>query len=179
MNYRREQLIERGVNVSWNDVKALDWANKPEDRLDIWDHCKYKYLAHIEGARYSARLKYLQHCESVVVMHEQEWVHHYSHLIKASGKEQNTVVVPSTPEDPWNGIEQAMDDLMNNDKKARKIARTSRSFFGKKYLSLSAETCYWRHTIRAYASVQKFEPSLDGAIPFESVLMMRDTHWDI
>jgi hypothetical protein len=42
---------------------------KEEDRYDMADHCRYKFVAHIEGARYSARLKYLQHCNSVNFTH--------------------------------------------------------------------------------------------------------------
>ena len=175
MNFRRQAIIDRVENASWSDIKPLDWAAHPEDRRDIWDHCQYKYLAHVEGARYSARLKYLQHCESVVVMHAQEWVHHYSHLIRGHGSDQNAVVVG----DDWGGLEDAMDGLLQNDGKARAIAHRSRKFFGQQYLTLSAEVCYWRRLIRGYASVLEFEPNLDAsAVPVESVLMMRATQWD-
>ena len=172
MNFRREQIISRTANASWGDVKALDWSN-PEERRDIWDHCRYKYLVHVEGGAYSGRLKYIQHCESVVVMHEQEFVDPYTHLIKSSGPDQNSVVVEET----WNGLEEAMENLIQDNTKAQQIAQRSRQYFGQQYMTLSAEVCYWRRVIRGYASVQKFEPNLDSAVPIESVMLMRGTQW--
>lgn len=57
------------------------------------EHCRYKYAAHTEGATYSGRLKYLQHCRSVVVLHEWEWLEYLHHLLVDSGPDQNVVLV--------------------------------------------------------------------------------------
>ncbi|KAJ1470053.1 hypothetical protein T484DRAFT_1849294 [Baffinella frigidus] len=41
-------------------------STSPLSHVTLRDHCRYKYLANIAGATYSARLKYLLLCGSVL-----------------------------------------------------------------------------------------------------------------
>jgi hypothetical protein len=62
MNPEREHLvrISEQNNETWGNAQNIDWGELKEgDRYDMADHCRLKFVAHIEGAWYSARLKYL------------------------------------------------------------------------------------------------------------------------
>jgi hypothetical protein len=182
MNPGREHLvsISEQYNETWGNVRGIDWGDLKEgSRYDMADHCQFKFLAHIEGVRYSARLKYLQHCSSVIVTHERKWTTPLSHLLKTRGVEQNVVVVGSD----FKGIDKVMEDLLLNEEKAKKIARNSQETFGKKYGRLGAEVCYWRQLIRGYHSImtQDFQQSVssrydrEGTKDYESVMLMGKT----
>ena len=186
MNPEREHLVsisERN-NETWGNVRDIDWGNlKEDDRYDMADHCRFKFLAHVEGARYSARLKYLQHCNSVIVTHEQKWTTHLSHLLTTEGVEQNMIVVGPD----FEGVEMVMEELLLNEEKAKNIARNSQEIFGQRYGRLGAEVCYWRQLIRGYHSIMTpdFQRSVSngydskGAKDYESVMLMGDTDWDV
>lgn len=186
MNPEREYLISISEqnNETWGNVRNIDWGDLKEgDRYDMADHCRFKFLAHIEGATYSARLKYLQHCNSVIITHEQKWTTPLSHLLKTEGVEQNVVVVGSH----FKGVEMVIEDLLLNDEKAKRIARNSQETFGKRYGRLGAEVCYWRQLIRGYHSIMTpdFQRSVtsgynsEGAKDYESVMLMGKTEWEI
>lgn len=186
MNPEREHLvsISEQNNETWGNVRDIDWGDLKEgDRYDMADHCRFKFLAHIEGATYSARLKYLQHCNSVIVTHERKWTTHLSHLLKPEGAEQNVVVVGSD----FSRVEMVMEDLLLNKEKARKIARSSQEIFGERYGRLGAEVCYWRQLIRGYHSIMTpdFQQSVssgyggEGAKDYESVMLMGKTDWGV
>ena len=186
MNAERENLISISAknNDTWGNVRDMDWGNLKEgDRYDMADHCRFKFLAHIEGATYSARLKHLQHCKSVIITHTRKYTTHLSHLLKPDGVEQNVVVAGSHFED----VEKAIEDLLLHKEKALKIARNSQETFGKRYGRLGAEVCYWRQLIRGYHSVMTpdFQRSVtnrynnEGAKDYESVMLMGKTEWEI
>jgi hypothetical protein len=89
MNPERKYLVKISEqnNETWGNAQNIDWGELKEgDRYDMADHCRFKFVAHIEGARYSARLKYLQHCNSVIVTHRQKWTTHLSHLFPMARK---------------------------------------------------------------------------------------------
>lgn len=50
--------------------------------MSVYEHCKYKYLLHIPGNSYSARLKYLLGCGSVVLVMPSEFQEFWYHLMK-------------------------------------------------------------------------------------------------
>ena len=186
MNPEREHLVRLSEqhNTTWGNVRDINWGDlKEDDRYDMADHCRFKFLAHIEGARYSARLKYLQHCKSVIVTHEQKWTTHLSHLLNDDGVGRNVVVVSSG----FKGVEKVMEDLLLNEEKAEKIAKNSQETFGKLYGRLGAEVCYWRQLIRGYHSIMtpEFQRSVSSGYDtksmkdYESVMLMGKTEWAI
>lgn len=44
----RRGLLEAARDQSWGDVKELDWHRK-ENFITMEDHCRYRYIAHVEG----------------------------------------------------------------------------------------------------------------------------------
>ena len=185
MHPERERLVSiaEKYNDTWGNVRNLDWGDiGKNDRYDMAEHCRFKFLAHIEGATYSARLKYLQYCNSVIVTHEPQWTTPLSHLLRSEGVEQNVVI---TGKD-FTGVNNVMEDLLMNHEKAKKIARNSQELFGRKYGRLGPEVCYWRQLMRGYYSVMApdFQRSVIGgeggeAKDYESVMLMGTTDWDV
>ena len=46
----RRALLDAARGTPWGDVKELDWSRK-ENFLSMEDHCKYMFIAHVEGRR--------------------------------------------------------------------------------------------------------------------------------
>lgn len=75
VNGLREALYNKVQGKPWADIQNMDWGNDAaNNRRTIDGHCAYKYLGHIEGGSYSGRLKFIQMCRSVLVMHELKYV---------------------------------------------------------------------------------------------------------
>lgn len=171
----REGLVKLSKGKEWADVKVLNWGNQDELKkslLSMADHCRYKYVLHTEGYSYSGRLKYLQACHSVVIIHEMEWTQHYYPLLVADGAEQNYVQVKRD----WSDLEERIQWLKANPEVAEGIARRSREVM-RKYQSEAANACYWREMVRAWGNLMDWEPTLwndkDGkrewrGVPWES-----------
>lgn len=46
-------------------------------------------------------------------------------------------------------------------------------------LGTDISECYYRHALRAYATSQRFQPSIaDRGIAYESFVLTGTTHWD-
>lgn len=62
------------------NIKPMEWLentlhgeNKADGCVSMNDHCKSRFLLHLQGNTYSSRLKYLLLCGSVVFMPQQEY----------------------------------------------------------------------------------------------------------
>jgi hypothetical protein len=73
-----------------------------------------------------------------------------------SGPEQNVVEV----ERDWSDLDGKITYLMESSDEAKKIANNGVATFRDRYMSPAAQACYWRHMLKAWASVQDFEPQL-------------------
>ncbi|WWC90330.1 uncharacterized protein L201_005263 [Kwoniella dendrophila CBS 6074] len=186
----RQDLLRASRDQPWSDVKELNWGavNQDEDGRkqnngDLKtpaEHCQYAFLAHVEGWAYSGRLKYLQQCRSVIVAHPLRYIQHYHHLFNTveGHPDQNMVEVKLPLEE---NLPSAMTRLVDPDnvEKVRRIADNSWKMMREGYISPAANECYYRYALRAYASVQTFQPSLeDRSVPYESFVLMGTTHWD-
>lgn len=181
----REKLLKVTEGKPWADVKSLDWHNAESMGVDLKsmdEHCQYKYLVNTAGNSYSGRLKYIQNCRSVILMHDMEWFTHHTHLMKADGDDQNYVQVKRDFDD----LEEVVEALRKNDTMAQKIADESVKTFRERYLTPAAEACYWRRLIRTWADIS-FEPEFwevkDGkrkwrGLPVESFVLERRLKWD-
>ncbi|KAL4978886.1 hypothetical protein BDW66DRAFT_148739 [Aspergillus desertorum] len=59
----RRALMDATRGQPWADVQAVDWHDQEKSNvLMMEDHCKYMFIAHVEGRSYSASLKYRQAC---------------------------------------------------------------------------------------------------------------------
>ncbi|KAI9754953.1 MAG: RNA helicase required for poly(A+) mRNA export [Chaenotheca gracillima] len=181
----REQLVNQTRDKPWADVRILDWKDEEavkRDRMEMSDHCRYKFVAQTEGWSNSGRLKHLLNCRSVVMMPPIHWREHFHPLLQSSGPDQNYVEV--APD--WSDVEEKISELLRDDAKAQRIADNSVRTFRERYLSLAAETCYWRKLIRGWATVSHTPDvfRIDGdhtrmnGVSLEDYVLMRQTGWE-
>lgn len=52
----RKKLADLAKEYSWGAIEEVDWRNK-DTVMTMDEHCKYKFLGHVEGFAYSGRLK--------------------------------------------------------------------------------------------------------------------------
>ncbi|KAH8919472.1 hypothetical protein BT69DRAFT_1337280 [Atractiella rhizophila] len=167
----RREFMELANKFEWGkDIMEINWGS-PKDVLKTQaEHCDYKFLGHVEGFAASGRLKYILQCRSVTVAYKMEYLQHFHHLFDTSptSKTQNMVEFKDLKELP-----NIMQDLIQYEDKAERIANTSFEFF-RKNLSPSAVDCYWRRLFKRWAEVQNFQPMLNPRTPsynsFRSVL---------
>ncbi|KAF1981029.1 DUF821 domain-containing protein [Aulographum hederae CBS 113979] len=140
----------------WGDIQEIKWASRTRisshtkgNAIPIPEHCKYQYLIQTEGASYSGRGKYLQNCNSVVIIHKRRWIENYHHLLIADGPHQNFVEV----ERNFSDLPQTMHDLVVDPANAEKIANNSVKMFRDRYLTPAAQACYWRRLLSAWSEV--------------------------
>ncbi|KAE8356741.1 glycosyl transferase family 90-domain-containing protein [Aspergillus coremiiformis] len=176
----RGQLLQATEGKSWADTRALDWGNEEDIRsnlLSMEDHCRYMFLAHVEGHSFSGAGKYLLNCRSVFVSHKLVWREAHHHIFIASGPDANYIEV----ERDFSDLNDKIEYFISNPEAAEQIANNTVAMFRDRYLTPAAESCYWRHLIRQYASGCAFEPLLystqaDGkkqprGVPFESWIL--------
>ncbi|KAL4892578.1 glycosyl transferase family 90-domain-containing protein [Aspergillus ambiguus] len=176
----REKLLEHAQGRSWASVRAIDWGDENDIRsnlLPMEEHCRYMFLAHTEGRGFSGRGKYLLNCRSVVVSHKLVWREAHHAALIASGPDANYVEV----ERDFSDLDRKIEFLIDNPETAERIADNAVGTFRDRYLTPAAESCYWRHLVRMYASACDFEPILyttheDGtkhprAMPFETWIL--------
>jgi hypothetical protein len=113
------------------------------------DFCRYAFLVHTEGRSWSGRLKYLLNCDSVTVIHEREWTAHYYSLLVPDGPKQNFVPAKRN----FSDLKKKVQYYLNHQNEAQRIADNAVTTFRDRYLTLAAETCYWRRLIEGWNSV--------------------------
>lgn len=155
----RNQLIETTRGKSWASVHILNWDNEENLRnflLPMEEHCRYMFLAQVEGRSFSGRGKYLLNCRSVTIVHKMTWREAHHAAMVPTGPEANYVEVKRD----FSDLERKIEFLIDHPDAAETIANNSVRTFRDRYLTPAAESCYWRHLIRKYASVCDFEPLL-------------------
>ncbi|KAM3416276.1 hypothetical protein BST61_g7882 [Cercospora zeina] len=196
----RQGLVDHSKDQPWADVKALHWddpADIEQNLLTMQDHCAYQFVAQTEGNSYSGRLKFLLNCHSVLLSHDLEWVELYHHLMIGHGLEQNYVHVQRDYSDLRTKMRRLLHPSSFSNS-AQTIADNARRTFRERYLTPAAEACYWRALIRAWASVQGFEPQFWQEVehfdkvtqkkqklqrpvgaPFEAYAIMEEVNWEV
>lgn len=155
----RSKLLQASDGKSWSSVSALNWGDPNDIRdnlLPMEDHCRYMFVAHLEGRSFSGRGKYLLNCRSVVVSHRLIWREAHHAAMVSSGPDANFVEV----ERDFSDLDQKMRFLLDNPGAAERIANNAVQTLRDRYLTPAAESCLWRHLIRQYASVCDFQPEL-------------------
>ncbi|KAE8394812.1 glycosyl transferase family 90-domain-containing protein [Aspergillus alliaceus] len=173
----RGKLLKAAQGKSWASIRVIDWDDENDIRFNLLpmeEHCRYMFLAHTEGRSFSGRGKYLLNCRSVVISHKLVWREAHHAALISSGPEANYVEV----ERDFSDLDRKIEFLIDNPEAAERIANNAVETFRDRYLTPAAESCYWRHLIRQYASSSNFEPVLystqaDGkkksrGIPFET-----------
>ncbi|KAL4886019.1 glycosyl transferase family 90-domain-containing protein [Aspergillus karnatakaensis] len=144
----RRALMDATHGQPWADVQPVDWHQR-DTFLKMEEHCRYMFIAHIEGRSYSASLKYRQACHSVIVAHRLQYIQHHHYLLVSSGPEQNYVEVSRD----FSNLASQIEPLLADPAKAQRIADNSVKTFRERYLTPAAEACYWRALWDGYGAV--------------------------
>ncbi|KAL4967180.1 uncharacterized protein BDV14DRAFT_188517 [Aspergillus stella-maris] len=144
----RRALMDATREKEWADVQPVDWKRKT-NLLKMEEHCRYMFIAHVEGRSYSASLKYRQACRSVIVAHQLQYIQHHHYLLIAEGPYQNYVEVARD----FSDLESQLKSLLDDPERAERIADNSVKTFRERYLTPAAEACYWRALWDGYAGV--------------------------
>ncbi|KAK7715477.1 hypothetical protein SLS57_006864 [Botryosphaeria dothidea] len=151
-NKVRTALMNVGRDQGWADVKEMN----SQTRLNMVDFCRYKFPIHTEGNTWSGRLRYLQNCDSVTVIHQPlEHQAHFYDLLIAEGPDQNFLSVRND----FSDLQEKAQYYLSHPEAAARIVNNSVATFRDRYLTPAAEACYWRRLIRAWAEVQAFSPT--------------------
>ncbi|KAL4740579.1 glycosyl transferase family 90-domain-containing protein [Aspergillus similis] len=146
----RRALMDATRGQPWADVQAVDWREHDKSNvLKMEDHCKYMFIAHVEGRSYSASLKYRQACRSVVVVHQLQYIQHHHYLLIPSGPQQNYVEVARD----FSDLAERLKPLLDDPVRAEAIANNSVRTFRQRYLTPAAEACYWRALWDEYGNI--------------------------
>ncbi|KAL4926119.1 uncharacterized protein BDV17DRAFT_293742 [Aspergillus undulatus] len=135
----RRALMDATREKDWADVQPVDWHRK-ENVLRMEEHCRYMFIAHVEGRSYSGSLKYRQACRSVIVAHQLQYIQHHHYLLVPSGPHQNYVEVSRD----FSDLAERIEPLLDDPQRAERIADNSVRTFRERYLTPAAEACYWR-----------------------------------
>ncbi|UJR13110.1 hypothetical protein I4U23_000134 [Adineta vaga] len=145
------------------DVNVINW-NKNVDGLSyigsnaytsLEQHCHYKYLAHLEGNTYSARLKYILLCGSPVVNTPiQYWQEYWYHLLI---DRKNIIMFEANRNESV--LNRTLDILRYNESFIRQIGQQGQ-WIVKNYLNEHAVTCYWWKLLQEYSKLFAYKPTL-------------------
>lgn len=153
------------------DVKVWDWTQEEDSRefFGLPDHCKSKYLLNWPGNSYSARLKYLLLCGSVVVHSDNGWYEFYYPMLKHGQHFMKTRALASKG-DLNDGLAGLVQQLQANPKRSRLIAESGQDF-AINVLSADNIREYWYRLLKAYSALQTDEVSIDqDAVPLGNSL---------
>ncbi|KAH7319226.1 glycosyl transferase family 90-domain-containing protein [Rhexocercosporidium sp. MPI-PUGE-AT-0058] len=118
-NKFRRDLIKVTNGKTWADVKGIAWQDatelKAQDHgkaISIPEHCLYQFLIQTKGHSYSGRGKYLQNCNSVVIIPKRNWIEPHHSLLKSG---ENFVEV----KEDFSDLEETILSLLADPTKAR------------------------------------------------------------
>lgn len=168
LNLRKDLMVVTKGQDSWADVAALNVSNA----LPIEAFCRYRYVVYTEGVSYSGRLPYHQACGSVLLTAPLTWRTTSALLVrpifaatlmgKKGEKEEvrtGALGTVSRWEDAnavyvkpdFSDLEEVVGFLRERGDVGERIARNQRDGLVKQgYLSMAADTCYWRALIQAW-----------------------------
>ncbi|DBA70030.1 TPA: hypothetical protein ACH3X2_012328 [Trebouxia sp. C0005] len=167
---RDASLLFRGSNLTGNrhmafgfetnadiDIRVWDWVQEPahEHFIGLPQHCKSKYLLNWPGNSYSARLKYLLLCGSVVVHSDNGWYEFYYHMLR-HGEHYMRVRALNSTFDLYNDLTTLIQKLNRTPKHSRRIANAGQHF-AREVLSGDNVREYWYRLIKQYAELQTHE----------------------
>ena len=148
------------------DVRVWDWVQEPrhEHFVGLPQHCNRKYLLNWPGNSYSARLKYLLLCGSVVIHSDNGWYEFFYHMLKHG--EQYVRIEPLTEDkDLHHDLADLVRRLQADQVHSRRIAEVGQHF-ARETLSYDSIKEYWHRLLHEYAALQNNEVVLHhDAVP--------------
>ncbi|CAK4028518.1 Hypothetical predicted protein [Lecanosticta acicola] len=146
----RKPLIEATQGQQWADVVAMHW-DKGDAIMPMDAFCKFRYMVNTEGRAWSARMTHLLNCDSLLFVHDVEWIAHYYHLLDTGS---NCVRV----ERDFSDLGEKVLYFNDHTEEAQAVADAQRKTFRERYTTPAASACYWRKMMRAWAAAS-FEPT--------------------
>ncbi len=139
------------------DIRVWDWVQEPahEHFIGLPQHCKSKYLLNWPGNSYSARLKYLLLCGSVVVHSDNGWYEFYYPMLQ-HGEHYMKIRALNSTADLHNDLTTLIQKLNRTPKHSRRIANAGQRF-AREVLSDDNVREYWCRLIKQYAELQTHE----------------------
>lgn len=179
---RDDRLMFRGSNLTGNrylaanvsttdelDIKVWDWVQEPrhEHFVGLPQHCRNKYLLNWPGNSYSARLKYLLLCSSVVVHSDNGWIEFYYPMLK-HGEHYMRVRELNSTADMYSDLPNLVQQLNARPKRSRQIAKAGQRF-ATETLSVENVREYWFRLVKAYSDLMRYEVVISpDALPLGS-----------
>lgn len=148
------------------DVRVWDWVQelRHEHFLGLPQHCSRKYLLNWPGNSYSARLKYLLLCSSVVVHSDNGWYEFFYHMLKHQ-EHYIRVEALTSAEDLHLGLAELIKSLQADQAHSRRLASAGQRF-ARETLSKDNIEEYWHRLLHSYAALQNNEVILHhDAVP--------------
>lgn len=174
----RAPLLKVTKNKPWADVFEFDWMTR-DNFIPMEDFCRYAFLVHTEGRSWSGRLKYLLNCDSVTMIHDREWTAHYYSLLIPDGPKQNFVPVKRD----FSDLKRKVQYYLGNQYEAQRVADNAVATFRDRYLTLAAETCYWRKLMRSWREMsyapeiyEEVQKTVDGKV--QNITMLRGVAYE-
>jgi len=167
----RDRQVSALQRVAHADVAFMEWhsvaitgLNGAPGCVGLLDHCRYRYLAFLNGNTYSSRFKYQLLCGSCVFASRQPWVEWWSHLFRAG--------------DDYIEVREDFADISHRLTEVRARADGGRSVAERgrdkalAVLSEDAVDCYWLRLLqKAAALLPPPTPLGASARPIEDVLL--------
>ncbi|KAI5370822.1 Putative glycosyl transferase CAP10 domain-containing protein [Septoria linicola] len=117
----RQPLLDVTAGKSWANVTSIDWFNPDSTIMAMENFCKFRYTVNTEGRSWSARMTHLINCDSLLFVHDVEWIAHYYHLLDTG---TNCVHVNRT----FENLEEQVDYFNKNLDQAQRIADQTVTF---------------------------------------------------
>jgi hypothetical protein len=130
-----------------------------------------------QGVTYSGRLRYFQHCRSIIITPRLAWRQYQSFLLQSEGPDQNYVEV--APD--WSDLEEKVQYYLDHPIEAERIANNTVRLFRDWYLTPAGEVCYWRKLFQGWASAGGEVGELkleERGRSWESYVLMGKLDWD-
>ncbi|XP_061711721.1 O-glucosyltransferase rumi homolog [Cydia pomonella] len=137
-------------NQAWKS-KADTLDAEPATEVSFEDHCKYKYLFNYRGVAASFRFKHLFLCKSLVFHVGNEWQEFYYPSLKPW-----VHYVPLSPKATQSEIAKYIQFFQENDSLAQEIAEKGYQFIWEN-LTAKDVKCYWRHLLKKYVKLLKYD----------------------
>ena len=164
------RLLFRGSSITGNRRVAADLQSSHELDVHVWDwtkekesgefvglpeHCRSRYLLNWPGNSYSARLKYLLLCGSVVVHSDNGWYEFYYPML-VHGRHFVRTRALASKHDLESGLTHMVRQLQANPIRSKSIAQAGQHFAAN---VLTAENVreYWYRLLHAYSGLQTDE----------------------
>lgn len=148
---RNEALLEVSSANQPLCLQEMSWENLATV-IPMDEFCKYRYTVNTEGRAWSARMTHLFNCDSLMFVHDVEWVAHYYHLLDTG---HNCISVARD----FHDLEAKIQYYEHHLDEAQQIANRAKETFRQRYTTPAATACYWRKLMRTWSTVA-FEPQI-------------------